>query len=189
PQMIKSYASQDYKYMTDVLYQSTRFSYILMLLISIPLFIEMEFILKTWLTVVPDYTVIFCRLFIINNLIDCLSATLVTPIQATGNIKRYQIISGLILLLNVPLTYYLYRFGGAPEGAIYINIVITLVVLYVRLAILKSLIKFSIRTYLYKVVLTSFILTLFSFVLPAAILFLLESGFLRLLCVVATASV
>src|SRR5690606_23464645 len=57
PQIIKSYANQDFKYMTDILYQSTRFSYILMLIISVPLFIEMEFILKTWLTVVPEYTV------------------------------------------------------------------------------------------------------------------------------------
>ncbi len=78
--------------------RGARYSYFLLLLMAIPIFIEADFILNLWLVEVPDYAVAFVRLTLIYSLCQSLSNTLYTALLATGKIKKYQIIVGGIAL-------------------------------------------------------------------------------------------
>ena len=78
PQIIKSYAIEDKKYMHELIFRGSKFSFYLLYVISLPILFETQFVLNIWLTNVPDYTQIFTRLIILNVLIDSLSGTLMT---------------------------------------------------------------------------------------------------------------
>ena len=84
PQIIKSYANNDNNYMLTLIFASSRITFYLLFLLALPILIETNFILQLWLKKVPDYTVIFTFLIIINSLIDSISGPLRVANQATG---------------------------------------------------------------------------------------------------------
>ena len=92
PQITKSYAAGDLKKMHELVFRGARFSFYLMLFFAVPCCIETEKILLLWLTVVPDYTVLFVRLSFLSSMIMVMGNTLVTAQLATGKIKKYQIV-------------------------------------------------------------------------------------------------
>ncbi len=144
PQIIKSYAADDIKYMHQIIFQGAKYSFFLLFMLSLPILLETEIILKLWLKIVPEYTVIFTRLVLINILIDSISGPLRTAAQASGKIKKYQAIIGGLLLLILPMSYLLLKMGFPPQITLYVSISISIVALYARLWIISPLVKLSI---------------------------------------------
>ena len=148
PQIIKSYSSNDSSQMMQIALYGAKYSFFLMLFAGIPVLFETEFILQLWLTNVPDYTVIFVKLMVINILVNILSETLITVVQATGRIKLYQILVGTLLICNLPLSYVFLSYGANPESTLYISIVVSIIALVVRLVILNKMIRFKVKKFL-----------------------------------------
>lgn len=140
PQIIKYYAAGETMYMHSLIFSGAKFSYYLMLLICIPVILSTSQILEWWLTEVPEFTVIFCRLVLVDSIINSVSGPLMISAQASGKIKSYQTIIGGLLLLILPISYAFLYFGFPPETTLYVSIVIGLLALYVRLLILGPLI-------------------------------------------------
>lgn len=101
----------------------SKFSYFLLAFFVIPVYIEMPYILSIWLKQVPEYTIVFCRLLLIINLIEQMFITLPTSIAATGNIKNYQKIVSLLALIPLAVSYILFQFGYPPHTIYYVFIV------------------------------------------------------------------
>lgn len=163
PQIIKSYAADDRQYMHQLIFTSAKYSFFLLFMFALPLLIETEYILSLWLKIVPEYTVLFTRLVIGIVLIDCISGPLMTAAQASGRIKVYQSVLGGMLLLILPISYFFLRLGYAPEVTMYVNMIVSFVVLIVRLFILSWLIQFPVKDFLIHVIIriaTTFCLTL-----------------------------
>lgn len=91
PQISKSYAAGDYKRANELLIMSTKYSFLLVLLIGSLFIVAPEWLLSIWLYDVPEYASIFLTLFIINNLVNSLNSGVSSIIWANGNIKLYQI--------------------------------------------------------------------------------------------------
>lgn len=89
--------------------EGQKFSFFLMLFFLIPICLETRMILHLWLNVVPEYAVEFVRWTLIITTLAMLSNTLITSLHATGNIKRYMIIVGIIEFSNFPITYLVLR--------------------------------------------------------------------------------
>ncbi|PKP41376.1 MAG: hypothetical protein CVT93_08525 [Bacteroidetes bacterium HGW-Bacteroidetes-10] len=157
PQIIKSYASDDIKYMHQLLFQGAKYSFFLLFALSLPIIIETEIILKLWLKIVPEYTVIFTQLVIVNILIDSISGPLMTAAQASGKIKLYQGVVGGLLLLILPLSYLFFKLGFPAESTFYISILISIIATYARLIILRNLVHINI-VYFLKVVVSKIII-------------------------------
>ena len=73
PQIIKSYAEQDMDYMHRLVCYGAKYNFFVLLLLSLPVLNNTEIILSTWLSTVPENTVIFTKLIILTILIDSLS--------------------------------------------------------------------------------------------------------------------
>lgn len=183
PQIIKSYASDNHAYMMTLLYQSAKHSFYLLFLLSLPVLLETKLILSLWLKIVPDYTVLFCRLILINAWIDCLSGPLVTAVQATGRIKLYQIIVGSLLMLNLPLSYIAIKITMQPEIAFYISIIISLLALIVRITILEKVIEISLNTYFNRVLWRVIAVMILPIVSSYTLLLLLDTSVYRFILV------
>jgi O-antigen/teichoic acid export membrane protein len=169
PQIIKSY-SVDNKdssgEMMKLVFQSSKFCYYLILVLSIPILIETEAILGVWLTEVPEYTVIFTQLVVINAIIESLANPFIASIQATGKIKRYQIVTGSIILMNLPISYLFLKLGYPPQTTMIIVIFITVIAHLSRLYFMKTILKMNILNYFRKVILPITAVTALAFVLP-----------------------
>lgn len=159
PQVVKSYAMNDKKYMHLLIIQGSKFSFYLMFLLSLPLLIETNTVLKWWLKIVPDYSVLFCRLVLINVLIDSISGTLKTAAQSTGRIKRYQAVVGVLLLMNLPISFVFLKFNYGPEFTFYVSILISILALFIRIYIISSLVAISklvfVKDVLFKILLVT----------------------------------
>lgn len=151
PQIIKSYATNDHKYMQQLVFMGARFSFFLLYFFSLPVILQTEYILKIWLNIVPEYAVIFCRLILVDALIASLSGSLMASVQATGRIKKYQIIVGGILLLNLPISYLLLLNKHAPQAVFILAIILSLFALLSRIFLLRNIINLSIEDFIFNV--------------------------------------
>lgn len=153
PQLTKSYAQGDLDGMHRLIYSSSKFSYYLLLFLSIPVIFETRWLLVVWLKIVPDYTVEFFRIIIFTSFIETLAYPLIVSAMATGDVKKWNICVSAILLLIVPISYIALRLGASPASVFVIHLACVIVSQIVRLFLLKSLISLSIRSYLANVVL------------------------------------
>ena len=103
PQITKSYASGDVEHMKYLISKGTRFGYYLVLIISLPILFNTDYILHVWLKTVPDQSVWFVRLSILFVLSESISNPLVTSASASGKIRNYQLMVGGIQFMNFPL--------------------------------------------------------------------------------------
>ena len=164
PQITKSYAVGDFIYMHKLIFEGTKFSFYLMLFLSMPILMETDQILTVWLKLVPPHAVDFVRVTLVYALVECISAPLITSMLATGSIKKYQIIVGGTNLLIIPLAYVLLKFGsfdGFPEITIIVAMLIAAVNLVQRIMLLRDMIKLDVVAYcknvIFRIVLVSMI--------------------------------
>ena len=143
PQIIKSYAAGEKTIMLRMLMYGTKIVFFLMLLICLPFFFEVPYIMKLWLKNVPVYTIIFVRLVIIDVLIDSISYPLMAVVQATGKIKLYQSIVGGSLILNLPVSYVVLKFGCSPESVFIVAILLSVIALLCRILVVQKMISFN----------------------------------------------
>ncbi|WP_417315554.1 lipopolysaccharide biosynthesis protein [Cycloclasticus pugetii] len=158
PQIIKSYAEQNMDYMHRLVCYGAKYNFFVLFVLSIPVLINTELILETWLGTVPEHTSIFLKLIIVNILIDSISAPLMTSAQATGRIRLYQSVVGSILLLNVPLSYLLLKLGSEPHIVIFAGIFSSILAFLARLVILKKLTSLPVKLFLQEVVIRSLLI-------------------------------
>ncbi len=166
PQIIKGYASDQYEETKTLLFRSTRFSYYLMLLLSLPLILNMDFILRIWLKSVPEYTGAFCKLVLISTLISTISNLLPQIARASGKIRTYQIVVSAFLFLNFPLSYLVLRLGASPLATMTVNIAIQTILIAVRLLLTKNMVKLSIKEFVKQVLCPILAVSIISPILP-----------------------
>lgn len=190
PQITKSYASGEFDEMHKLVYRGSKFSYFLMLFFLIPICLETEMILHLWLNVVPKYAVAFVRWTLVITAMGMLSNTLITALHATGTIKKYMIIVGLVEISNFPLTYLMFKMGFNPLAAYYVYFVIYLILMFLRLFLIKDLIRMKARVYIREVYLKVLIVTIVSLIAPSLICLLQQDSVLRFIevCIVSSLS-
>ena len=189
PQIIKSYSVDNEdksSEMMKLVFQSSKFCYYLILVLSIPILIETKSILEIWLNNnVPHYTVIFTRLAIINAIIESLANPFLASIQATGKIKWYQIITGSIVLLNLPVSYLFLKLGFPPQITMVIIIIITVIAHASRIYFMNNLLKMNVLSYFKQVIFPILAVTILAFVLPTLYHFNFNDSFARVVGVCA----
>lgn len=186
PQIIKSYAANEKDYMISLIIRSSKFSFYLMFILSLPIILEINQILKLWLITVPDYAPLFTILVLTVILIDCLSGPLMTAVQATGKIQTYQIVVGSLQILILPLSYLFLKMGYSPEVTLYINIVISLIALCFRLFFLKKILRFPVIQFLNENVFRNILVVILTFILPLFVKNSMETNIIRLISVTLT---
>ncbi|MCL1937874.1 MAG: oligosaccharide flippase family protein [Candidatus Azobacteroides sp.] len=183
PQITKSYAANNHQYMMQLVQQGNRFSFYLLLLFSLPILIDTEYILSVWLKLVPEHAVNFVRLILILAMSESLSGTLITAMLAHGKIRKYQIVVGGIQMMNLPISYFFLKMGGFPEGTMLIAIFISQICLFVRLLLLRSMIGISAKYYIQYVYLNVILVAILSAILPYIFVKNMDQGIIRLLSV------
>jgi O-antigen/teichoic acid export membrane protein len=159
PQIIKSYSRKEYDYFMRLIFKTSKFSFILLFFFALPLYINIEFVLKVWLKNIPDYTIIFARLILIFSLIDALSGPLWMSVQATGNIKKYQLMVSCLIFANLPLSFLFLWLGYSPVCVLIIKVVLNAATHIWRMFFLQKHISLSATGFLYEVIIPIMIIS------------------------------
>lgn len=179
PQITKSYAAGEIEEMHKLVYRGSKFSYFLMLFFLIPICLETEMILHLWLNVVPEYSVAFVRWTLVITTMGMLSNTLITALHATGKIKKYMIVVGLVEISNFPLTYLLFKMGFNPLAAYYVYFTIYLILMFLRLYLIKDLIWMKAIVYIKEVYCKVVFVTLVALIAPSLICLVQQDSVIR----------
>lgn len=148
PQITKSFSGGDTNRTLQLVIFSSKYSFLLMLIPSLPILLETDYILTLWLKNVPDNTSIFVQFMILNALITTMSAGIPAAVHATGKIKYFQIILSTVVLLGLPISYYLFKLGFPAYTILVTYTVISLVNLVIRQYLLKKLIQFNVKEFI-----------------------------------------
>lgn len=183
PQITKSYAINDTDYLHNLIFRSSRFSFYLLLILSLPVMMETETILNIWLKEVPPHTVNFIRLTLCIGLVDSVSNPLITAAQATGRIKVYQIVVGGILLFIVPISYIALKMGFAPESVILVHLSMVIIAQTARLLMIRPMINLSLRKYITEVGINIAATCLAASILPLFLRWYLPQSFINFILV------
>ncbi len=152
PQITKTYSTNDLNQMHNLFFKSSKYSFFLLFLLSMPILLRTEQILVLWLKIVPEHTANFIRLVLLVLLIDSVANPLNVSAEATGKVKLYQGFIGSLLLLILPFSYIALKLGFQPESVFIIHLIIALLAQLSRLIIIKPMIKISLREYAFKVI-------------------------------------
>lgn len=152
PQIIKSYAQGDIGRTERLMHLSSKYSFYVMLILITPLYLNLDYVLNLWLGIVPDYTSIFISYLFLFILLEVLSNSLMTGLQATGRIKIYHIAVGFLVFLNFPLTYFAFTVYEEPELAFVVLIIMSVISLGARLIFVKKQLGYSIVSFLKEVI-------------------------------------
>ena len=140
PQIVKKYAAGDYEGSKKLALLSTEYTYYLMLIIVLPLFLLCEPALKIWLADVPDGLIFFVRITLIQGLFQALDTSLYTPIYAKGRIKENAIICPIFDALQLPVVYILFKMGAPAISLAWVELTACIVLGVVIKPILVHLI-------------------------------------------------
>ena len=132
PQITKSYAEGDFEYLHKLVINTSNYSFYLIFVLSLPIFIQAPFILDKWLTDVPEYSVPFLRLTLIVGLLESLKMPMNTSIHATGNLKLFQTFEATSLLLIVPVSYVCLKLGYSPTSVFMVQAIFFFVAQIIR---------------------------------------------------------
>lgn len=182
PQITKYYAQNEMDNLFKLVFRSSKFSFFLIYVLSLPIIIETPYIIRLWLGQLPEYVVPFTRIIVIITAIDAMANPLMTCIHATGKIKLYQSVVGSLIILNVPISYLVLKYThSSPIIVFEISLVITIIALFVRVYLLKKQIKgFPASMYFKDVIGKSFFVSALTFLIMYGISMSLPNNFLRL---------
>lgn len=181
PQITKNYAIGNRDYLMFLLYQGSRFSFYLLLLLSLPILLNTHYVLTLWLTTVPEHTVNFVRLVLIFSLSESISQPLITVQNATGRIRNYQIVVGGLQMLNLPISYLLLRLGYAPEYVLIVAVLISQGCLMARLYMLRFSIGLSARKFIKDVCLNALCVSVIAAIFPILALVIADKSLVMFL--------
>lgn len=141
PQITQSYANGDNDYMLSLIDRGARFSFYLIMMLSVPIIINAHQVLELWLDQVPEHSVAFVRLALTATIVGALSKPLITAQNATGNVRNYQITVGMVTLLNLPLSYLCLTMGAKAEAVLVVALLVEIAALTVRILMIPATVK------------------------------------------------
>ena len=189
PQITKNYAIANIEQMHELMFRSARFSFFLLFFLTLPFLLETNFLLTLWLNNVPENSVVFTQMMICISLLSAISNPCVVANQATGEVKKYQMVVGGLLLTILPISYLVLLLGAPAYSVLVVHFSIESIAQFSRLYILKRQIKLSIRTFFVSVYFPIIITSIFATIIPVLLHYQFNEGWLRFIVVTLSSMV
>ena len=138
PQLTKNYIAGNNGDVINLVDRASRYSSLLVLIMLIPIGIVISDLLEIWLGEYPQYTEEFCVLTLICIYFDAMSNSLTTVITADKKIRNYQLLVGLLYLMDFGICWLVLVFGALPYSVILVRLGISLAGMGLRLFLMKK---------------------------------------------------
>lgn len=180
PQIIKNYAEDNIGRMFRLAFYASKYAYLLMLAIVLPIFFEMDYILELWLGKdVPEFTNVFSRIILITCLLQSFHSASLMPYHAIGKIKVGNIVGGTLMILSLPISYFLLRFGAKPYVVFIVILITNSLQQVITWAVVYYYQRFNINELVWKAYLPCIRVTLLIVAVPFLIHKYMDYGLIR----------
>ena len=168
----------------SLVYAISRYTFLIMLVISVPLLLCMDTILSLWLGTdnIPPLTSIFSSFLLLDGLIAGLCAGFDASIQASGKVRKNQIGYSIINISIIPIVYVLYRMGLPAYMNVVVGVVLTIITLFFQAYIMQELTSFTFKDYWTKTLLPALYTSLAAFLPMLGVRFLIGNNVITVLC-------
>ena len=174
PQIVKQYAAGDLESSKSLVLSSTKYSYFLLYIMGLPIFLVAPELLKLWLKIVPEYSVVFLRFVIVICFLELFNSGFYTALNAVGRIREFSIIYPAIMFLCFPVVYVAFKMGYSP---ITVSIVMLVANAIMSLVVMPRLVvkiaNYSFRE-IYELYKTCLLVTLPSLPIPILVYYLMR---------------
>ena len=142
---------------------SCKIAFLLFSFFAIPVLIETPIIIQLWLGSVPEWVVLFVRIYFIRVFFEQITGPIRTAVNANGRIAKMNIYISIIQLLSLPVMIYVFNNGFPP----YWHLIIGMVFMAILPGIIQiiSAVKYcslDISYYLREIVIKCFITVIIS---------------------------
>lgn len=183
PQVTKYYAQSDWVNFYNLVFRSSKLSFYLILLVSLPIIIEAPTVIQLWLGQEPECSVEFVRFIIVISAVESMENPLRTTAMATGRVALYEIVITIVLLANIPISYILLKKGFQAITVFQVSLCLAIFNFFTRILLIKRLIDFPITRYICDVFLRSTLVGILALTFLAFVHSNIEHVILRLLIV------
>lgn len=181
PQLVQSYAKGEYARTQRIMFTESKVCFSLIAVLIIPVIFEIDMLLHLWLgDTVPEHTSIFAILVLIDTLVCTLNTPCTQVIQATGQIKKYQIGSTTVNLCLVPFCWVLLKLGMSVESAFIAIITFSCLNQFVCLYLVNKQFNIGLRTYFNQIIIRCVALVFLAPIVPCLIHLFVPSSYFRL---------
>ena len=180
PQLMESEGLHEHERLTNLSFALTKYSVFILCAISVPLIIELPYILHIWLGKIPPYTIALIRPVIMLAIITQASSGFMSAVQSSGQIKAYTTTVCILTFSGLVLAYYVPKFGGSPDSAIWAICAVEIIVFFSRAYFARRLQHISIISYLRQTILPNILLAFFVSLCLLGCTKVLEPSFYRL---------
>ena len=132
PQITKSFAEGNHKYLCSLVYTTSKLSFCILYAVALPVVFNINWILDFWLDSVPPFTNTFAVLFIANGIVNAISSPFHFTALASQNVRNFQIVTAVVFLMDLPVTYYLFTRGLPATTVMEVKFVVIMIVFFVR---------------------------------------------------------
>ena len=184
PQIIKLYAGEKREELHKLLLYNSKFSFCIMWILALPIFLKIEIILSIWLEEVPEYCSLFCRLVLIQSMIYCTQRPFVMACHAIGKMRTFELSTTPVLLLILPLSYIFFKWGYPVYIPFVIYIITTIIEFIIEIFLLRHWIALSFIQFCKLVLSPVFTVILTSLPLPFIMLNVMDNSFISFLIII-----
>lgn len=180
PPIIKAYAQGSFQEMMRLMKSAMSLCIFLSLLVSLPLYIEIEYVMDFWLVNPPVMAVEFVRLLIVSAFFALITLIFTIGIEATGYNRQMNIYTGSIFMLTIPVMYLFFKLGYGVLYSYYCILGANILIFLSNMVICKHLVSpLRLMDYMWLFLKSALVIVLS--VLPAIyIVRNYDAGFLRL---------
>lgn len=190
PQVVKNYAEGYTNEMFSLTFNSAKYAYLMMLALILPICFEIDFILDLWLGEnVPENTSIFVTIIMLTCLIETFHSASLMAYHAIGKIKLGNIVGGTLMMLALPISYFVLKMGAPAYSAFIVILIVNSTQMFWGWMIIHRYEKYSYFRLIKDVYIPVLIVTCVSMVAPFIIHNYLEQGWLRFLLLVLVSEI
>ena len=190
PQMVESYAEKNYTRTKNIMFSESKICYLMLFLFIVPLVIEVDYVLHLWLgDEIPEFSTVFTVLVLIKMLISTLNLPFTQIVHASGEMKKFQIITGGITCMIIPLGWIAFKMGLSPVSIFLIAVFLALSTQVACNIIVKQIFDYDLNRYLTCVILPIVSITVMAPILPWFIHISMPQSFIRLVFVTLVSSI
>lgn len=183
PQIVKTYAAKEVERFHKLIFQTSKFSYFMVIVLVLPILFTLDGILEIWLKQVPEYTAVFCRLILIFLSIEAITAPLWMSVQATGKIRNYQILMASLIFLNFPIAYIVLKVGLPVYTVWIVRIIVNIATMTARCIYMKKKLDFPLLPYLHNVIMPIISVTIVALPIPIILHYCISGFWMNLIVV------
>lgn len=183
PQLVKYYGANDREHFEKLVFNITQYTLFLLAIFAVPVFMEIDYVLKLWLTEVPQYTSEFIKITIISSLLVNSYIMIDKAIIASGHIKQMALIGNTIPVIQLPLVYIFLKLGYSPVVTYIITLVPQFLGMFANLWISKHYISFPSGRFFFQIMVKNSLFIIIACIIPYIVREMMPDGLLRFLVV------